>query len=133
MRIILYVESVELLRDFLEKRSENNVTWSIVPYLNFIQVSLECEEYETLIKVSEPKIDEETQGEIKNDEDVNFWNMPEEDLKEFNKRGLFSLEQLKNSFVAGTDYVLNLKLEIDEEIHKKPKMFEEWYEDNIKQ
>lgn len=133
MNIAIYTSSdkLENLQKFLKKDSDLDIEWSERPFLDYVQVILTLEEFNKLKDKSQRLIEEETQEE-NTEESVSFWDMPQEQLLEFNDNGLFSLEQMQQAFFAGCEYYSNLDLQERGEIFKDPKNFKEWFNIHFK-
>jgi len=134
MNVTIYTSSdkLENLQKFLTKDSDLDIEWSERPFLDYVQVVLTLEEFNKLKDKSERLIKEEIQEENLEEESVSFWDMPQEQLLEFNDKGLFSLEQMQLAFFAGCEYFSNLDLQERGEIFKDPKNFKEWFNTQFK-
>lgn len=129
MKIILYVKKEDLVKlaNFLTSGEILDICWSERMFMDFVQVSLDYTDYIKLLDISD-KIENEPEVESDVEEDVTFWSLLPENLKVFNEKGLFSFEQLKESFLSGCEYY-NCLLEREHgNVFKKPIDFITWYD-----
>ena len=133
MKVTVYVKREDLVKlyNFLNNGEVLDICWAERTYLDFIQVHLDYKDYLDLLNIS-AKL-EETPVEEVLEEEITFWELPAEDLKIFNVKGLFSLQQLTESFLAGSTYLANLQAQEKNVVFTKPVDFKTWFDINILQ
>ena len=132
MRVTLYIkkEDLEKLAAFLQKGEILDICWAERSFMDFVQVTLDYTEYLSLIEIS-AKMEEESEEPIMSEETINFLDMPPEDLVIFNLKGLYSLQQLQQSFEAGSAYRNAVHEEELGNVFKEPLDFKNWFDKHI--
>jgi len=131
MIIAIYVKREDLIKlgNFLERGEILDICWSERMFIDYVQVNLNYPDYLRLLEISD-KLEQEPVEEVV-EEEVNFWNLDEENLKVFNEKGLYSLQQMKDSFLAGSTYFDSLQSKERGEVFTEPVDFKTWFEKDV--